>query len=262
MRLAQSFFNGLRDLGYVQNRDFDIVSRLAASTSDLDKAAEELVRLNPDVIFAGASANALALKKATSTIPIVVAALGNTVALGLNARDTRRPTGNVTGIMPYVEGLPSKQLELAREIIPGAQKIGIVNDTSDAKAGPQWEEINATVTRFDIKIAGADAHTTEAIEPAFARFRSDRVDVVVILQSNFLMFDRAQIGTAALAHRLPTVAGYRELVEAGALISYGVNLDSCHASIVPRRTSTGSCAARLSRTSRSSSRRGWSSSST
>ena len=128
--------------------------------------------------------------------------------------------------MPYVEGLPSKQLELAREI-NGAQKIGIVNDTSDAKAGPQWEEINATANRFDINIAAADAHTTEAIEPAFARLRSDRVDVVIILQSNFLMLDRAQIGTAALAHRLPTVAGYRELVEAGALISYGVNLDSC-----------------------------------
>jgi putative ABC transport system substrate-binding protein len=92
LRLAQSFFNGLRDLGYVQNRDFDIVSRLAASTSDLDKAAEELVRLNPNVILAGASANALALKKATSTIPIVVAALGNTLAYRVAPPAGRRPT--------------------------------------------------------------------------------------------------------------------------------------------------------------------------
>ena len=149
------------------------------------------------------------------------------MALGLNSSDTRRPSGNVTGIMPYVQGLPSKQLELAREIIPGAQKIGIVNDTSDVKASPQWEEINATAAKFDIKITGADARATEQIESVFKRLRSDRVDVVVILQSNFLILDRAQIGTTALANGLPTVAGYRELVEAGALISYGVNLDSC-----------------------------------
>src|SRR5262245_10788958 len=123
-----SFLNGLRELGYVEGRDFDIVVRLAASSEEMPKAAKELIQLNPDVIFAAASVNALAAKRATSTIPIVVAALGNPAGLGLSESDFRRPSGNLTGIMPYVRGLPAKQLEIAREIVPGAQKIGIVQD--------------------------------------------------------------------------------------------------------------------------------------
>jgi putative tryptophan/tyrosine transport system substrate-binding protein len=227
LRFWPSFMGGLRELGYVEGRDFDIIARLAESTDGLPKAAKELVQLSPDVILASASANALAAKQATSTIPIVVAALGNPVALGLAANDSRRPSGNLTGIMPYVQGLPAKQLELAREIVPSAQKIGIVNDTSDIKATPQWEEINAAVTRFEIKIAGADARRPEDVEPAFRKFESEHVDVVIVLQSNFLILDRARIAAAAAATRLPTVFGYREFVEAGGLISYGVNLSTC-----------------------------------
>src|SRR5262245_26309590 len=132
-QVIQSFLDGMRELGYIEGRDFDIVARLAESTADLPRAARDLVRLNPDVILASASANALAVKAATSTIPIVVPALGNPTALGLIETDAR-PGGNLTGIMPYVKGLPAKQLELAREIVPGALKIGIVNDASDAKA--------------------------------------------------------------------------------------------------------------------------------
>jgi putative tryptophan/tyrosine transport system substrate-binding protein len=209
LRFWPSFMGGLRELGYVEGRDFDIIARLAESTDGLPKAAKELVQLSPDVILASASANALAAKQATSTIPIVVAALGNPVALGLAANDSRRPSGNLTGIMPYVQGLPAKQLELAREIVPSAK------------------EINAALTRFEIKIAGADARRPEDVEPAFRKFESEHVDVVIVLQSNFLILDRARIAAAAAATRLPTVFGYREFVEAGGLISYGVNLSTC-----------------------------------
>jgi putative ABC transport system substrate-binding protein len=91
------FLKGLRELGYIEGRDYDIIARLAASTDELQKVAERLVQLNPDVILASASANALAAKRATSTIPIVVAALGNPAALGLSENDFRRPSGNLTG---------------------------------------------------------------------------------------------------------------------------------------------------------------------
>jgi putative ABC transport system substrate-binding protein len=227
LRTWPSFLEGLRELGYIEGRDFDIIARLVGSTDELPKAAEELVKLNPDVILAISSANALVAKHATSTIPIVVAALGNPAALGLSENDSRRPSGNVTGIMPYVQGLPAKQLELAREIVPGAQKIGIVNDTSDIKATLQWDEINAAAAKLEIKIVGADARRPEDVEPTFRKLGAARVDVVIVLQSNFLILDRAQIAAAAVATRLPTVFGYRELVEAGGLISYGVNLDAC-----------------------------------
>jgi putative ABC transport system substrate-binding protein len=224
---AHSFLDGMRELGYVEGRDFDIITRVADHTDELPKAAEQLVQLNADVILAAASANALAAKKATSTIPIVVAALGNPAALGLSASDFRRPTGNVTGIMPYVPGLPAKQLELARDIVPRAQKIGLVNDTSDVKAAGQWEEINAVASKLEIAIVGADARRPEHIESTFKRFEAERVDVVIVLQANFLILDRARIAAAAAATRLPTVFGYRENVDAGGLISYGIDLNAC-----------------------------------
>jgi putative tryptophan/tyrosine transport system substrate-binding protein len=153
--------------------------------------------------------------------------LGNPAALGLSANDSRRPSGNLTGIMPYVQGLPAKQLELAQEIVTGAQKIGVITDTSDIKATPQWDEINAAAAKFEIKVAGADARRPEDVEPAFRKFEAERVDVVIVLQSSFLLLDRAQIAAAAAETRLPTVFGYRELVEVGGLISYGVDLRAC-----------------------------------
>ena len=227
LRFRQSFLDGLRELGDIEGRDFDIIIQSARSTSELPKAAKQVVQLNPDVILANASANALAAKRATSTIPIVVAALGNPAALGLSASDSRRPSGNITGIMPYVPGLPAKQLELAREIVPGARKIGIVNDTSDIKAAAQWDEINAAAAKLEITVAGADARAPDDVGPTFRKFAAEGVDVVIVLQSNFLLLARADIAAAAAATRRPTVFGYRELVEAGGLISYGVNLEYC-----------------------------------
>src|SRR5262249_27072100 len=208
LRFRQSFLDGLRELGDIEGRDFDVVIQPARSTSELPKAAEQLVQ-------------------ATSTIPIVVAALGNPVALGLAASDSRHPSSNLTGIMPYVHGLPGKQLEFAREIVPGARKIGIVNDTSDIKATPQWDEINAVASKFEITIVGADARKTESIDPTFRKFKAEGVDVVIVLQASSLILDRTQIAIAAAATRLPTVFGYREHAETGGLISYGVNLEYC-----------------------------------
>ena len=129
--------------------------------------------------------------------------------------------------MPYVSGLPAKQLELAREIVPGALKIGIVNDPIDAKAMGQWDEIDATAAKLEIKIVRADVRKPEDIEQAFKKFEAEHAEVAVVLQSNLLFLERARIAAAAAATRLPTVYGYRVHVEAGGLISYGVDLNAC-----------------------------------
>ena len=128
--------------------------------------------------------------------------------------------------MPYVKGLPAKQLELAREIVPGAIKIGIVNNSVDVKARGQWDEIELVASTLGIKIVSADVRKSEEIDLAFKTFEADQVGVVVVLQSNFLVLDRVRIATNAAATRLPTVYGYREHVETGGLISYGINLNS------------------------------------
>ena len=138
-----AFLQGMRELGYVESRNFDVVYRYADGYAErLPALAEELVRLKPKVILAAATGQAVAARNATATIPIVTPALADAVHLGLIASEAR-PGGNVTGITPYVSGLPAKQLELAREIVPGARRIGVLNDINDPKGPPQWEELQA-----------------------------------------------------------------------------------------------------------------------
>jgi putative ABC transport system substrate-binding protein len=132
------FLQGLQDLGYVEGRDLQITYRSSDGYQDrLPTFAEELVRLNPDVIVAAGLDAVVAARNATQTIPIVSATLADAIHLGLIANEAR-PTGNVTGLEPYVAGLPAKQMEFAREIMPGASKIGLLTNLSDPKAPPRY----------------------------------------------------------------------------------------------------------------------------
>ena len=118
--LNPNFTQGLQELGYVEGRDFEIRYRNSGAPGSLPALAEELVRLKPDVILAGGLDTVVALRNATQTIPIVSPTLADAVHIGLIASEAR-PGGNVTGIEPYVAGLPAKEMELAREIVPGAR---------------------------------------------------------------------------------------------------------------------------------------------
>src|SRR5258708_742677 len=123
---VQSFLQGMRDFGYIEGDTCDFVPRFADGYIErLPALAQELVQLHPSVILAPASGPAVAAKRATATIPIVSPALADAVHLGL-VGSVSRPAGNVTGITPYVEGLPAKQMERAREVVPGASRIGIL----------------------------------------------------------------------------------------------------------------------------------------
>ena len=222
-----ALLQGMRDLGYVEGRDFDIVYRLGNGYAErLPALAEELVRLKPNVIVAAATGPAVAAKKATATIPIVTPALADAIHLGLIASEAR-PGGNVTGITPYVAGLPAKQLELAREVVPGAAKIGVLNDVNDPKAPPQWQELQAAGLAKGLKVVAAEVHTPDDLDGAFQTLASERLDVVIVLQTSMLVSERQKIARLAAATRLPTVYGYREHVVDGGLISYGVDLREC-----------------------------------
>jgi putative ABC transport system substrate-binding protein len=221
------FLKGMHELGLIEGRDFDMAYRSAEFQLErLPKAAEELVNLNPAIIVAGATIQAVAAKKATDTIPIVVPVLADPVGLGFVTSEAR-PSGNVTGIAPYVEGLPAKQLELAREVVPGATRIGLVDDVNDPKAHPQRREIEAAGKELEIKIVPAEVRDASDIGSAYDALADAAVEVVVVEQSSMLINSRKRTAEAAAAKKLPTVYGYREHVEAGGLISYGVNLNSC-----------------------------------
>jgi putative ABC transport system substrate-binding protein len=194
----------------------------------LPRVAAEMVKRAPDVILAGATLEAVAASKATSTIPIVVAVLADPIALGFTTNDAR-PTGNVTGIMPYVKGLPSKQLELARELVPGATRIGLIDDVTDPKAHPQRQEIEAAARGLEIEIVPAEVRTAADIDAAYQALALAGVQAVIVEQSNMTASAASKpLAQAAASKRLPTVYGYRQNVDAGGLVSYGVNLDWCN----------------------------------
>jgi len=224
---VDAFLQGMRDFSYVEGRDFDIVYRFADGYAErLPRLAEELVRLKPDVILAPATAQAVAAENATATIPIVTPALADAVHLGLVA-SVARPGGNVTGIAPYVEGLPAKQLELAREVVPGARSIGILNDINDPKASPQRQELENAGGALGVNVATVDISSPDDVVSAFQALANQRIDVVIVLQTSMLLTERQKIAGLAATLRMPAIYGYREHVVDGGLISYGVDLRDC-----------------------------------
>ena len=221
------FLKGLQDRGYVVDRDLDLQFRSADGDWDRWPAViEEIIQLKPDVIYAFATLEAVGARKATSTIPIVCSALGDAVRLGLIASEAR-PGGNVTGIMPYVAGLPAKQIELAREIVPGASTVGLLTNLRDPKAPAQVPDLEAAVQAAGLKIVAADVDRPDDIEVALRELATKRADVVIVLATNLFVIHTPEIAAAALAMKLPTVCEYREHVIEGALISYGVDLSWC-----------------------------------
>ncbi|MEK9280152.1 MULTISPECIES: ABC transporter substrate-binding protein [unclassified Bradyrhizobium] len=231
-RLAKFFADdlvaGMRDFGYIESRDFEFVPRYAEGFQDrLTALAQEIVALKPSVIVAAAVNAAVPARAASQVIPIVCPALADAVHLGLIASEAR-PGGNVTGIEPYVTGLPAKQLEVAREVVPGARRIGLLTNLKDPKAPPQRQELAGAAKAMGLAIAEADISSPVEIERAMQALASLQVDAVIVLQTGLLLSVGPQIAQLAATKRLPTIYGYREHVMDGGLISYGVDLRWCY----------------------------------
>jgi putative ABC transport system substrate-binding protein len=185
--------SGLEELGYTEPRNFELLTRLAENRVErLPALAEEVVRLNPAVIVAGAVDAAVAAKRASSTIPIVSAALADAEHLGL-VRTYAQPGGNVAGIVPYVAGLPAKQLELAREIVPEARKIGLLGNMYDPKASPQREEINNAAQKSGITVIVPEIGGPHDVPGAIQTLANEQVQVVIVLETTMLLSLRKQI---------------------------------------------------------------------
>ena len=221
---VEAFLQGMRDFGYIEGQHFDFTYRFADGYVErLPLLADEIVRLNPSAILAPGSGPAVAARKATAKIPIVAPALADAEHLGLIASHSR-PGGNVTGISPYIEGLPAKQLELAREIVPGAGKIGVLANLVDPKAPPQLQELKGVAGRRAPRSLRRKLDTPDDLDSAIKTLASQHVDVMIVLQTSMLLSERKKIAALAAAARIPTVYGYRQHVESGGLVSYGVDL--------------------------------------
>ncbi len=219
-----AFNQAMQKLGWTEGRNYQTVYRYAGGDVALIRSlAEELVRLEPNVIFAGNGAAAVAVRKATATIPVVAAAMSDPVGLGL-AASYARPGGNVTGILILVDDLQAKQLELAVEMLPGARKIGTLAATSIAIMRLQREVEATFAARLGVTTVPIIVSEPEEFESAFETFERANAQAVVVYPDQLLFNHRNRLVELALARRLPTVFTFPEEVEAGGLISYGISL--------------------------------------
>jgi len=218
------FSQGMRELGYVEGRDYGFEVRYAEGQYGLVPAQiDELVRLKPDVIVAGTMAGVLAAKKLTDTVPIVSKTLVDPIGFGV-IESYARPGGNVTGVLLTVEDLPRKLLELALEMVPGANRVGLlVNPTNPIHPGFQ-RSLEAAVKPLGVELIASEAGLPDDLHAAFRRLTREPLNIVLILQDTMFLNERKRIALFAMAERLPTMFGFRESVEDGGLMSYGTNL--------------------------------------
>lgn len=184
----------------------------------------ELIGLKPTVIVTSDTALTLAAKRATTALPIVGVAISDPVGFGLVA-SLARPGGNVTGLLSSIDKLPAKQLDLLLQIVPGVKRIGIMLNVGNPANVAGLRLLEANSAALALKLTPAELRSPADIETAFGIFARDRVEAVFVFQDALFTGNAGRIAALALAAKLPTAFGFRELAEAGGLMSYGLNLN-------------------------------------
>ncbi len=219
---VEAFREGLRELGLVEGQNIVIDYRFAEGRFDrLPELAAELVRLRVDVIMAGPTPPAMAAKKATGTIPIVMAGVGDPVELGLIA-SLARPGANVTGLS-FSVGMDifGKGLELLREAVPKFRRVAILSNPGNPSHALAITNVKGAAGSFGVQLQLLEAREPNQFDGAFAAMAKERVDALLVVADGMFILHRARLADLAAKNRVPSMHGVRENVEAGGLMSYG-----------------------------------------
>ena len=221
---TEAFRQGLRDLGYVEGKNIVIEYRSAEGKSERVPAlAAELVHLKVDVIVTGGSVLTRAAKEVTVTIPIVMAQDIDPVTNGFVA-SLARPMGNITGLSTLAPEISGKRLELLKEIIPRLSHVAVLGTSTQPGNAQQLKETELTAQAFGVKLQYRDVISPKDIEPAFRESSKGPADAVIMMVAGAVAAaHRTQILELAVKSRLPTMYQQSTYVEAGGLMSYGVN---------------------------------------
>jgi putative ABC transport system substrate-binding protein len=213
---------GLRDLGYVEGRNIVIEYRWAEGKYErLPDLAAELVRLKVDLIVTHGTPGAQAAKGATATIPIVMAVVGNPVETGLVA-SIPRPGGNITGTSMFFPELNAKRLELLKEVVPRIARVGALLNLDNPAHAAVLSAMEEAARTLRLELHRVGVRRPEELDGVIAQLKG-RVNGLSIIDDAMLLANAGRIAAVAARHRLPTI-GFREYVEAGGLMAYGVNL--------------------------------------
>jgi putative ABC transport system substrate-binding protein len=220
---VEAFRSGLRDLGYVEGTNIIIEYRWAEENSQrLPELAAELVRSGVDVIVTHGTPGSLAAKRATPTIPIVMANVGDPVATGVVA-SLARPGGNVTGLSFFAPELASKRIALLKELMPQISRVAyLVNPANPSVVGPTLEMMESTAKALKMELQQFPVRGPSEFETAFERMAQGHVEAVAVSEDAVLIANVPAIVTLTTKRRLLLI-GNNEIARSGGLMGYGVD---------------------------------------
>ena len=220
----EAFRQGLSELGYVEGKNIVIEYRSAEGKAEhVPDLAAELVRLKVDIIVSSGPTSTHRAKKATSTIPIVMAFDDDPVGSGLVA-SLARPGGNITGLSTLSPELSGKQLELLKEIIPNLSRAAVLGTSTRPGTAQGLRETELAAGALGVRLQYLDVVSSKDIATAFGEASKGRADAVLVLGSPVLNSQRKQILDLAVKSRLPATYSRPEYVEEGGLMTYGVSI--------------------------------------
>jgi ABC-type uncharacterized transport system substrate-binding protein len=218
---------GLRDLGYVEGTNIVIEWRWAEKVDQLPGLAADLARINVNIIIAPSSTFVEAARQATTSIPIVFAVHADPMGLG-HVASLARPGGNITGLSMLLTELAAKELEMTKEAVPHAARVGVLWNPTTPSHQPALKSIEAAADKLKLELRLVPAQTVEEFEAAFSTMKQWRVDAFLVVASPLIVAQREPLARLALKHRLPGMFPFKENVEAGGLMSYGADRDDLY----------------------------------
>ena len=226
--LIDAFRQGLQELQYVEGRNTLIDYRWAEGTPKrFPVLIGELIDLRVDVIVTQSNAAVAALQRATRTIPIVVAGMGDPVASGFVV-SLARPGGNITGLSNQAEDYAGKWLELLGEAVPKISRVAVIAISQAASHHSYWTQIQTAAQALRIALQRQDVTVPDEIEHAFASLIRGHPQGLIVLPHAVTIERRTQIAVLATKYRLPSIYPFSLFVTAGGLMSYGTNLAGLH----------------------------------
>ena len=219
----ESFKQGLRERGYIEGKNITLVYRYAEGKEErLADLAAELVREKVDVILTTATISALAARRVTRTLPIVMTS-GNPLATGL-ADSLAKPGGNVTGLSVMASDLSVKRLELLKESFPKKSRVAALWSPRDREADIQLKETEMAAKALSVHLHPLELKSADDIDRAFKEMTKARDQAIVIILSPLVTLNSKRIVELAIKHRLPGIYPTGQFVEEGGLMSYGTSI--------------------------------------
>jgi len=222
--LVEALLAGLRDLGYVEGQNLAIEYRFAlGQTKSYDELARELVSLDPASIVVTGTPAALALKRQTTTIPIILAPIADPIALGL-ARSLARPEGNVTGLTMYGTELAHKRMEIFKEAAAGIRRVAVLVNTDNPLHPFLWDDVQPIAPLLGLEFRLFALSDFNELPTMFSTMARDGFDALTLFSDAQFFSARRRIAELAAIHQLPAMYESRAFVDDGGLISYGPNV--------------------------------------